>query len=101
MKAEMHPGEYTEIDQYCRRERRWVKRQTITTAAARRLCDVIESRTEQLDKPTKLNPAMTHRQAVEIFRAALTDDANVPIRTLIAKNIQRVAGVPKAQQVKA
>lgn len=101
MKSQMQPTDHTEIERFDRRASRWVKVPTITTAAARRLCDEIASRTELLDKPTKLNKNITHRQAVEIFRASLTGGDNEPIRTLIARNIQRVAGVPRDQQVKA
>lgn len=101
MKSQMQPTDYTEIDHLDRRASRWVKLCTITTVAARRLCDEIEARTELLDRPTKLNKTMTHRQAVAIFRASLTGGDDTPIRTLIARNIQRVAGVPRDQQVKA
>ncbi len=101
MKSQMQPTDYVEIDRLDRRASKWVKIRTITTAAARRLCNEIESRTDLLDKPTKLNKNITHKQAVEIFRAALTDDDDAPIRTLLARNIQRMAGVSRDQQVVA
>lgn len=93
-------GEFTEIDAYHRRYG-WEKRRTITVAAGKRLCDEIDARADA-DKPSKMNKSITNRQAAAIFRAALAqiDGDDKPVKPLTARNIQRVAGVPKAEWIK-
>lgn len=80
----------------------WSRRRQVgyCTLTAKRCRELVDGAREDndLDRPSRVNPTMTRKQALDIFAAALTgkpDDA--PIHVSSAKNITRECGLPRGK----
>lgn len=83
----------TVIREFNRKYLEWEDKDTLTVAEARAILDSVPE--SALDRMAKINKGLPRAKAMKIFRdciAGLPDEQ--PLRSLIAKNIQREFGRP-------